>query len=124
MNLFSWGRKSVVAGTIVLLAAFLASCAPESMSTSEACRAYKDMYVNSPDRGAVSEAAGRYQVGYLLDFSKSIDGVLGDGFAEQADFWQQAIEVMSAGEDFPQQLHDMHGAANKKIWGVCGYPWE
>lgn len=124
MSLFSWGKKPVIVGTIILLTVFLASCAPETMSTSEACRAYKDMYVNSPDRGAVSEAAGRYQVDYLRDFSKRIDGVLGEGFAEQADFWRQAIQVMSAGEEFPQQLHDMQGAANKKIWGVCGVPWE
>lgn len=108
---------------VAITAGFLlTACAPEPLTTSAACRVYEDMYINSPDRGALSKEAAAHQVDYYRDLEKRTDGMLGEAFAEQREWAERVLRSDLSSDSEMAPLHALSAKANKVIWKICGYP--
>jgi hypothetical protein len=115
-------KKAINAVVFVAGGILLTACTPEMLTTSAACRAYEDMYINSPDRGGLSKKAAAYQVDYYRDLEKRTDGMLGEAFGEQREWAERVLRSdMSDGDTAP--LHALSQKANKVIWDICGAPF-
>lgn len=107
---------------VITAGVLLTACAPEALTTSAACRAYEDMYINSPDRGAQTKEAAAYQVDYYRDLEKRTDGMLGEAFAEKRE-WAERVLSSDMSEADTAPLHELSAKANKVIWKICGNPF-
>jgi hypothetical protein len=102
---------AVVVGTVV-------SCSPEPMSTSQACKAWREMEFNSPKTSELISA--RYTIDYYRDFSTRIDGRLGDAFQGMIKSNQATID--SPNGKLPDSEFDNFVDVYGGLLTMCGNP--
>lgn len=104
--------------SVVAVAGLAVACAPEKMTTSQACRAWLDMERNSPKSSEVVTA--QYTINYYRDFSTRIDGVLGESFKGMVKANQATIDA--PGGKLPDSAFDAFYASYSQLIRICGNP--
>lgn len=96
------------------------ACAPEAMTTSQACRAWLDMERNSPKNDELAYSS--YSLEKYRDWSTRIDGVLGDSFSGMVEVSEATIG--SADGKMPEALIDSFYTSYSALIRICGNPIE
>lgn len=111
--------KSKYRLTVAAIAVFLATgCAPEALTTSQACDIWHDLEDNRPYNDALATA--EYDLGHYRDLAYRIDGRLGQAFSDLIAVQQAAV---NHGGEIQDEDLELYAEATGEVIRICGHPW-